>query len=52
MKKKVWTKPELVVHGDVEKLTRDIIHKTPGAGDVIVIGNQVIVDVPGSKVIP
>ena len=50
MKKKVWTTPELTVHGNVEKITQAIIVKNPGAGDIIVIGDEVI-NVPGSKMI-
>ena len=48
--KKTWVTPELVVHGNVEKITQDIIFKTPGASDIIVIGQDQI-DAPGSKLI-
>jgi hypothetical protein len=48
--KKAWVTPQLIVHGDVEKITQDVIVKTPGFKDVIVIGQEVI-NVPGSKVI-
>jgi hypothetical protein len=48
--KRDWVTPQLIVHGDVETITQDIIVKTPGFRDVIVIGQDVI-QVPGSKVI-
>ena len=48
--KQAWSKPELTVYGDVEKLTGDNINKKAGSGDTITI-NGTTIGIPGGGVI-